>query len=416
MNKRRKALVAILSCAIILGAVFFSTAIGGDTSAATTMPEFRSGVSTELGVAVDFDVLESRVGAIYDVIESDEIHIIWKFTGTTGDWAFVYTDGRLVLASMVDFDLSAKDALEKEMNDAIDMLNAAGGSVSSVDREHAIDHASYYASEPGVYHRIKYKFNTDFDLHLTVPQCTVNKARLTVEGYDHALTDVVSHNPGQHYYIDGKEVSGCDIYMGAPKGISCGHWYRTPGTRENYVVSVIPVNIQKNIPYGVHTIKATGIEDEHTMFIEAYTSPATKNIVLYSDDYSIWIEETTKSLTLDKLTSIIGPCYPRKIHIEAMPPENNFNVIKATAVPISVNVTDSCGNVIDSASVQVAFENGDTTLLLAHVNEGIYNGTWVPWNVGHCNVTITAIPPSWQTLKPESLMVEFDIEVGHSCM
>jgi hypothetical protein len=57
MNKRRKALVAILSCAIILGAVFFSTALGSDTSAATTMPEFRSGVSTELGVAVDFDVL-----------------------------------------------------------------------------------------------------------------------------------------------------------------------------------------------------------------------------------------------------------------------------------------------------------------------------------------------------------------------
>jgi len=58
----------------------------------------------------------------------------------------------------------------------------------------------------------------------------------------------------------------------------------------------------------------------------------------------------------------------------------------------------------DSASVQVAFENGDTTLLLAHVNEGIYNGTWVPWNVGDCNVTLTAIPPSWQTLEPESLI------------
>ena len=91
MNKRIKALVAILSCAIILGAVFFSTAIAGDTSAATTMPEFRCGVSTDLGVAVDFDVLSSRANAIYDVIESDDTHIIWKFTGTTGDWAFVYT-------------------------------------------------------------------------------------------------------------------------------------------------------------------------------------------------------------------------------------------------------------------------------------------------------------------------------------
>jgi hypothetical protein len=363
---------------------FFSTAIGSDTSAGTTMPEFRSGVSTELGVAVDFDVLESRVGAIYDVIESDDTHIIWKFTGTTGDWAFVYTDGRLVVASMVDFDLSAKDALEKEMNDVIDMLNAAGGSVSSADREHAIDHASYYASEPGVYHRIKYKFNTNFNLLLTVPKCTVNKARLTVWGADR---DRISGSQSAQYYgIDGTQLAYCDTSYGE-------------------LCSVPPVEITDKIPYGVHTIYAGRIDDEHTMFIEAFTSPAAKNMVLYSDDYSIWIVETTKSLTLDMLTSITGPCYPRKINIEAMQPESNFNVIKATAVPISVNVTDSCGNGIDSASIQVAFENGDTTLLLAHVNDGIYNGTWVPWNVGHCNVTVTAIPPSWQTLEPESVII-----------
>jgi len=381
MKMRRKVLISVLSCAIMLGAVFFSTAIGSDTSAATTVPEFRSGVSTELGVAVDFDVLESRVGAIYDIIESDDTHIIWKFTGTTGDWAFVYTDGRLVVASMVDFDLSAKDALEKELNDVIDMLNAAGGSVSSADREHAIDHASYYASEPGVYHRIKYKFNTNFALHLTVPKCTVNKARLTVWGADKDIGE-----SGQQYYIDGTHVVNCKR--------DCLCWCSVP-----------PVEITDKIPYGVHTISATDIESEHTMFIEAFTSPATKNMVLYSDDYRIWLEETTKSLTLDKLMSITGPCYPREINIEAMQPESNFNVIKAIAVPISVNVTDSCGNVIDSASVQVAFENGDTTLLLAHVNKGIYNGTWVPWNVGHCNVTLTAIPPSWQTLEPESVII-----------
>lgn len=197
-----------------------------------------------------------------------------------------------------------------------------------------------------------------------------------------------NYNIGQDYYIDGSYIVGCgSIYT---DGRSCG---------------VAPIDITDKIPFGVHSISTKGIGNEHTMFIEAYTSPATKNVVLYSDDYSIWIEETTKSLTLDKLMSITGPCYPRKINIEAMQPESNFNVIKAIAVPISVNVTDSCGNVIDSASVQVAFENGDTTLLLAHVNDGIYNGTWVPWNVGHCNVTLTAIPPSWQTLEPESVII-----------
>ncbi len=402
---RRKALISVLSCAIILGAVFFSTAIGSDTSAATTVPEFRSGVSTKLGVAVDFDVLESRVDAIYDIIESDDTHIIWKFTGTTGDWAFVYADGRLVVASKVNLDLSAKDTLEKEMNDVLDMLNAVGGKISTAKREHAIEHAIYYAGEPGVYHRIKYKFDTNFNLHLSVPECTVKKARLTVEGYDYGSTYSNPETNGQHYYIDGEEVSGCRLTHCANswEGISCRN--KRSGTGCTGYVSLKPVSIQKNIPYGVHTITTLDIEDEHTMYIEAYTSSATKKVVLYSDDYSIWIPETTKSLTLDKLMSIIEPCYPRKMHIEALQPENNFNVIKAIAVPISVNVTDRCGNVIDSASVQVAFENGDTTLLLAHVNDGIYNGTWVPWNVGHCNVTITAIPPSWQTLEPESVII-----------
>jgi hypothetical protein len=220
--------------------------------------------------------------------------------------------------------------------------------------KHAIEHAIYYAGEPGVYHRIKYKFDTNFNLHLSVPECTVKKARLTVEGYDYGSTYSNPETNGQHYYIDGEEVSGCRLTHCANswEGISCRN--KRSGTGCTGYVSLKP-------------------------YIEAYTSSATKKVVLYSDDYSIWIPETTKSLTLDKLMSIIEPCYPRKMHIEALQPENNFNVIKAIAVPISVNVTDRCGNVIDSASVQVAFENGDTTLLLAHVNDGIYNGTWVPW-------------------------------------
>jgi hypothetical protein len=263
MKMRREALIAVLSCAIILGAVFFSTALGSDTSAATAVPEFRSGVSTTLGVAIDFDVLSSRANAIYDVIESDDTHIIWKFTGTTGDWAFVYADGRLVVASKVNLDLSAKDTLEKELNDVIDMLNVVGGKISTAKRTHAIDHAIYYAGEAGVYHRIKYKFDTDLVLRLTVPQCTVKKARLDVEGQDKCTDCAGYFTPGQHYYIDGEEVSGCDIKLyGVKKGISCGsyHWHSCG----HAWACVNPVNIQKNIPYGVHTITATGIDPENT--------------------------------------------------------------------------------------------------------------------------------------------------------
>jgi len=198
----------------ITGVVFSGTALAEvDTS------KFNSAISAELGKAADTDVLYQRADQIYDVIEHDDTHIIWKFAGTTGDYAFVFADGRLAVASMSSFDLSAKDTLEKGLNDIIDLIDVVSG-VDNAEREHAVDHAIYYANEAGIYHRLKYNYDTNFNLKLNIPDCEVRTARLTVHGYDLGCVGVFP-TPGQHYFIDDSEVSGCDITRGRGGGYIC---------------------------------------------------------------------------------------------------------------------------------------------------------------------------------------------------
>jgi len=130
----------------ILGTMFLGiAAVNAQVNA--ELPQFKSGASVMMGVPVDFNILNQRVGAIYYVLESDDSHIVWKLTGTTGDWAFVFSDGRIIVTSTVDFNLDAKDTLTKELNDVMDMLNLVNAGISSEARSNAIDLAVYYASE-----------------------------------------------------------------------------------------------------------------------------------------------------------------------------------------------------------------------------------------------------------------------------
>jgi hypothetical protein len=270
--------------AAILGTMFLGIA-AANAQVNTELPQFKSGASVMIDVPVDFNTLNQRVSAIYDVVESDDSHIVWKFTGSTGDWAFVFADGRIVVASMVDFDLAAKDMLTKELNDVMDMLNAViAGIVSTDARNNALDSAVYYASEPEIYHRLRYDFNSNFDFTLVVPSTSINKARLTVIGGDDS-----GNNGGQMYSIDDVVIANCDPHCGG-----CGG------------CNLDPVEITDKIPTGLHKISANYINYGHTMVLEALTTPKPpKKFVLYGPNYIPWINETGKSLTLDDMNSLI---------------------------------------------------------------------------------------------------------------
>ena len=291
MYKKTWKVLAAFTLAIIIG-------FSGTASAEVDISKFNSAVSVELGKSADMNTLYQRADQIYDVVEHDDSHIIWKFTGTTGDYAFIFADGRLAVCGMANFNLPAKDTLEKELNDLIDLIDTIAG-VTQDEREEAVDHATYYANDAGIYQRIKYKYDREFNLDLSVPECTVKKARLTISGAHYYAGPPASCK--SIYNIDGETI--------ATSG-SCN--WNTP-----------PTDITKSIPSGKHEVESVFIErwmlsgsfdsfsKPLTMYIEAYTTPATKKMVFYSDDYKTWIEDTTQSLTLDHLPEFISGAAPR---------------------------------------------------------------------------------------------------------
>ncbi len=278
--------VALTLLTLLLGI----TAVNAQVNAEP--PQFKSGASVTMGAPVDFNILSQRVGAIYDMVESDDSHIVWKFTGTTGDWAFVFADGRIIVASTVDFNLDAKDTLTKELNDVMDMLNTVNAGISAEAKNNAADLAVYYANDSRVYHRLKFDFSSNFDYTLVVPNCIVKFARLTITKCDlgDSATCWTNSPNGQFYYIDDQEVASCTSSY-------CGGCCYIPGN----------VDITKNVNTGTHKISAENIDNQHTAVMEMITSPnPLKNFVLYGPNYTPWINESSLSMTTDDMNLLIA--------------------------------------------------------------------------------------------------------------
>lgn len=252
-------------------------------------PDFKSGASTNIGIPVDFNVLAERIGTIYAIQENDDNHVVWKLTGTTGDWAFAFADGRIVVASTVDLDLTTTDTLTSELGDIINMLNLVGGVISDEAKANALESATYYAREPDIYHRLKYNFEDDISLTLVVPECTVKNARLSISGEDEGNHHSSDH--GQIYYLDGQKISECE---------KCSElWLSVP-------CSVSSTDITDKIPTGSHKISSWGIGNKHTMILEVITSTTPpRKFVMYGPKYLPWINETSESLDLQALDEII---------------------------------------------------------------------------------------------------------------
>lgn len=283
-------LIRMATIFTILGTLSLGIAVI-NAQVTSELPHFKSGASVMMGVPVDFNILNQRVGAIYEVVESDDTHIVWKFTGTTSDWAFVLQDGRIAVASTVDFDFAAKDTLTKELNDIMDMLNAVNvGIVSAEARGNALDLALYYATEPEIYHRLKFDFDKNYDLTLVVPDCVVENARFVINGCDSGKCGAYGIGNGQYYYMDDQEIASCE--SGGCSGDCCD------------VSSPVEIT-DKTLP-GMHKVSCKNIDNSHSLLIEALTSSMpSRNFVLYGPNYIPWINETGRSMTLDDMNSLL---------------------------------------------------------------------------------------------------------------
>jgi hypothetical protein len=243
------------------------------------------------------------------VLTEDECKgIVWNYKDT-GNWAIMKDDGTVVIASPSAFSLDIKNVLNNDLVRAKDLIRITGGSVSEAP-------LIYYVDDPYLYRAITYDFKSNFDLKLSIPDFTLHKALLNVAGSDYARTNGWSGTiitPGQHYSIDDKEISGCDaiecdIGSLTPSGISCipGPCEHLYNAYENNAiqVNVNPVDITDKIATGIHKISANGIDNQHTMSIEAVTSPSKDEMLLYSDDYETMINET-RSSPMTKLYALI---------------------------------------------------------------------------------------------------------------
>jgi hypothetical protein len=219
-------------------------------------------------------------------------------------------DGTVVIATTSAFSLDIKKVLINDLIRAKDLIKSTGGSASEAP-------LVYYVDDPYSYRNLTYDFTSPFALKLFVPECTLENAMLTVTGVDYV--NMVMYygtvkTPGQHYSIDDKEVSGCDAIvcelnrLSPGGGISCvpGKCEIAKGSYDSTWVSVNPVDITDKIAPGLHKVSASGIDNQHTMIIEAVTSPSEDEMLLYSDDYKTMINET-RSSPMTKLYALLQP-------------------------------------------------------------------------------------------------------------
>jgi len=219
--------------------------------------EFNSGISVKSDNIPSeiINKLYEGLSRSHDIVEHDDNHVVWIFTNT-GDWGYVFADGRMAVASTSVLSLQKKDVLEDILrDDIINRLVAYGYKTGSPDSK--MEYASYYATDAGVYHRIKYDFSNDFVMYLEVPHCTVKKARLKVTGADEGFND-------PDVLLDDQYV--LEIEKGGSKDIT------------------------NMISTGRHIFSSKwSVQNRHTMWIEAITSPILlpKQFVLHNDPNTI---------------------------------------------------------------------------------------------------------------------------------
>lgn len=87
-----------------------------------------------------------------------------------------------------------------------------------------------------------------------------------------------------------------------------------------------------------------------------------------------------------------GACTPKQLWLLSTSLGSNFQVTAGLPVPLTVQVTDDCGNPLTSGSVAATFAGGVPTVTLVSSGNGIWAGTWWPRNVagGLSAVVVTA--------------------------
>jgi uncharacterized protein (TIGR03437 family) len=102
----------------------------------------------------------------------------------------------------------------------------------------------------------------------------------------------------------------------------------------------------------------------------------------------------TVSVTL--IVEAAAPCVPSQLVPTQTGLVNNFSQPVGWPAPLSVLLTDDCGNSISNAQVVASFSSGDPSLALTQTTSGTYATTWTPLNAsGQAAVIAQAVAPGF---------------------
>ncbi|MBI3933834.1 MAG: hypothetical protein HY316_04025 [Acidobacteria bacterium] len=83
----------------------------------------------------------------------------------------------------------------------------------------------------------------------------------------------------------------------------------------------------------------------------------------------------------------VDGCTPQRLYIAGQSLGGNFSIPTGFPSTIQVLVRDDCDNGVADAIVAASFDNGDASLPLAGIGNGVYQGSWQPGNSGRQNST-----------------------------
>lgn len=85
-----------------------------------------------------------------------------------------------------------------------------------------------------------------------------------------------------------------------------------------------------------------------------------------------------RSLNVTTISSPASGCVPGSVHITHLGIPDDFKAAVGAHLPLVVSVLNDCGEAVTNAAVTVEFSNGERSLPLRHIANGVYAEAWSP--------------------------------------
>jgi uncharacterized protein (TIGR03437 family) len=111
--------------------------------------------------------------------------------------------------------------------------------------------------------------------------------------------------------------------------------------------------------------------------INVSTAPLPKGAYTGKIHFSVGNLEI-RSLNVTTISSPASGCVPGEMYVTHLGIPDNFKAAVGAHLPLVVSVLNDCGLAVTNAAVTVEFSNGERSLPLRHIGNGVYAAAWSP--------------------------------------